>query len=107
MTKTEWDGRRGESKQKLWKGEAGPRQAPAPVLLFPITRLSVLWAFIEYLPLPGTQSTDCLPESLEPLILVASFMRGLGASLHASAVGASPVKQRGESFLFAALWGRQ
>lgn len=28
MTKTEWDGRREDSKQKLWKREAGPRQAP-------------------------------------------------------------------------------
>lgn len=85
------------------RGKQGHARPRAPALLFLITRLSVLWAFIEYLPLPGTQSTDCLPESLEPLILVASFMRGLGASLHASAVGASPVKQRGESFLFAAL----
>lgn len=53
------------------------------------------------------QSTDCLPESLEPLILVASFMCGLGTSLHACAVRAPSVKQRGELFLSVALWGRQ
>lgn len=99
VTKTVWDGSPQEIQNRsCGRGKQGHARLPAPALFFLLTHSSVLWAFIEYL---------LLPESLEPLILVASFTHGLGASLHASTVRAPPVKQRGESFLSAVLWGRQ